>query len=87
MLYVRLEESVLLLRSRVGGRVACVGGGGVVVVVGPLCEVVCELEAAGVGACVLKVDDDELLVLVCWLKEGGFLVVWADAEDVAVLGL
>jgi hypothetical protein len=58
-----------------------------VVVVGPLGEVVCELEAGHVGGGVLKVDDDELLVLVGGLQEGGVLVVRAEAEDVAVLGL
>jgi hypothetical protein len=49
--------------------------------------VVCELEAGHVGGGVLKVDDDELLVLVGGLQEGGLLVVRAEAEDVAVLGL
>jgi hypothetical protein len=81
------EEAVLLFGGRVGGRVAGVGGCGIVVVVRPFREVVGEFEAGEVGARVLKVDDDELLVLVGWLEERGFLVVRPDTEDVAILGL
>jgi hypothetical protein len=49
--------------------------------------VVGELEAGEVGARVLKVDDDQLLVLVGRVEQGRLLVVRPDAEDVAVLGL
>jgi hypothetical protein len=84
---IRLDEAVLLLGRRVQRRVAGVGAGRVVVVVGPLGEVVCEFQPRRVGGGVLEVDDDELLVLVGGLEERGFLVVWADAEDVAVLCL
>ena len=87
MVDVGFHEAALLVRGRVARRVAGVRAGRVVVVVGPLGEVVCELEAGQVGGGVLEVDDDELLVLVGGLEEGGFLVVGADAEDVAVLGL
>jgi hypothetical protein len=87
MVDVGFDEAALLVWGRVAGGVAGVGAGGVVVVVGPLGEVFCELEAGQVGGGVLKVDDDELLVLVGGLQEGGLLVVRAEAEDVAVLGL
>ena len=87
MLDVRPEEPALLLFGGVEGGVARVRGGRVVVVVRPLGEVVGELEPGRVGARVLEVDDDQLLVLVGRVEEGRFLVVRADAEDVAVLGL
>lgn len=87
MVDVRLDEAVLLLGGGVFGGVAGVWDCGVMVVVGPFGEVVGELEAGGVGGGVLKVDDDELPVFVRRLEERGFLVVGADSEDVAVLGL
>lgn len=87
MLDVRLDEPPLFLGGGIHGRVARVRGDGVVVVVRPLGEVVRELETAEVGARVLEVDDDQLLVLVGWLEERRLLVVGAEAEDVAVLGL
>lgn len=84
---VGLDEAALLLEGRVAARVAAPGRGGVVVVVGPLGEVVGELQAGRVGGGVLEVDDDELLVLVGGLEERRLLVVGADAEDVSVLSL
>lgn len=70
MVDVTPDEPVLLLRRRVHRRVAHVGRRGVVVVVRPLGKVVGELERRQVGARVLEVDDDELLVLVGGLEEG-----------------
>lgn len=70
VVYVALDEATLLLRGRVGLHVAGVRGGGVVVVVGPLGEVVCELEAGEVGRGVFEVDDDELFVFVLGVQEG-----------------
>lgn len=87
MFHIRLHEPPLLLRTRVARDIAGPGAGGVVVVVGPLGEVVGELEPGQVGGGVLEVDDDELLMLVGGLEERGLLVIGADAEDVAVLGL
>jgi hypothetical protein len=84
---ISLDKPALLVRGGVIGRVARVRTGRVVVVVGPLREVVGELEAARVGGCVLEVDDYELFVLVGGLEERGLLVVGAEAEDVAVLSL
>lgn len=84
---VRLYEAVLLLGRRVVARLARVGEGIVVVVVTPLDKVVGELVAYDVGGSVLKVNDDELLVLVGRLKERRFLVVGPLSEDVAVLRL
>lgn len=48
---------------------------------------VCELVTRQVRAGVLKVDDDELLVLVGRLQQGRLLVIWAETQDVAVLSL
>lgn len=50
-----------------GGVVICVTGpgfGGVVVVVTPFCEMVCEFETGGIGAGVLEIYDYELFVCV-----------------------
>jgi len=69
-----------------GFGVADVGRGGVVVVVAPFCEVVCEFETGGVAGGVFEVDYDELFVGVCGEEEGGF-GGGEEAEDVAVLGL
>jgi hypothetical protein len=87
VVYVRPDEAVLLLGGGIRGCVAGVGSNGVVVVVCPLREVVCELEPREVSARVLEVDDDELLMFVRGLEERGLFVVGPDAEDVAVLGL
>ncbi len=87
MVHVRFDGAALFLGRGVAGRVAGVGAGGVVVVVGPFGEVVCEFEAGEVGGGVLEVDYYELFVFVGGLEEGGGLIVGADAEDVAVLSL
>lgn len=57
------------------------------VVVGPFGEVICKFEPREVGACVFKVDDDELFVFVFGLKQGRLLIIGTDAEDVAILCL
>ena len=87
MIHVRLDGAALFLGRGVARGVTGVRAGRVVVVVGPLGEVVCEFETREVGGRVLEVDYHELFVFVCGLEEGGGLVVWEDAEDVAVLGL
>jgi hypothetical protein len=84
---VGLEISVLLLRGRVSCRLAEVCADIGVVVVCPLDEVVCELVAGQVSGGVFEVDDDQLLVLVGGLEEGGLLVIWLEAENVAILSL
>ena len=87
MVDVRLHGTALFLGRGVARCVTGVGAGGVVVVVGPFGEVVCEFETREVSGGVLEVDDHELFVFVGGLEERGGLVVGADAEDVAVLGL
>lgn len=42
-----------------------IGSVGVVVVIAPFCEVVCEFEARDVGGRIFKVDDYELFVFIC----------------------
>jgi hypothetical protein len=72
-----------------GGVVVSVAGvrcDGVVVVVAPFCEVVCELKTGGVGGGVFKVNDDELFVRVGWEEKGRF-TGWFEAKDVAILCL
>lgn len=69
MVDVSLDESVLLLWRRVPGVVARMRSDGVVVVVSPLAKVVGELETRCVSCCVLEIDNDELLVLVCGLEQ------------------
>lgn len=87
MLNVSFEETALLVRTGVTLGVASPRASLVVVVVCPLCEVVRELVAWKVSASVLKVDHDQLLVLVGRLKERRLLVVWTKAQNVAVLSL
>ena len=84
---ISAHEAGLFLDGRVFRHVTGERVERVVVVVGPFGEVVCEFEAWQVGGGVLEVDDHELFVLVGGLEERGFLVVGADAEDVAVLCL
>ena len=66
---VGVDEAALLFEVRVACWIAGVRCDGGVVVVHPLGEVVGELETGRVGCCVLKVDDDQLLVLVGRLEE------------------
>ena len=84
---VGLDEAVLLLGRRVALLVAGVRGDGVVVVVGPLGKVVGKLEAARVGGGILKVNDNQLLVLVGSLEKRRLFVVGTDTQNVAVLCL
>lgn len=69
MIDVSPDETTLLVGGGIPPLVARPWRCGVVVVVRPFVEVVGELEATRVGACILKVDDDELLVLVGRLKK------------------
>lgn len=88
MVQVGFDEAILLLRRGVAALGAAgVGGGRVVIVVGPLGEVVCEFEPWQVGRGIFKIDDNELFVFILGLQEGRSLVVGADAEDIAVLSL
>lgn len=86
MVEVGADEAALLGGGGEGFGVADVGVRGVVVVVAPLREVVCEFEAGVVAGGVLEVDYDELLVGVGREEERGF-GGGEEAEDVAVLGL
>jgi hypothetical protein len=87
VLDVGLEETPLLIDARVALGAAGPWREWVMVVIRPLREVVGKLEPRYIGSRVLKVNDDELLVLVGWLEKGRLLVVGLEAEDVAVLGL
>lgn len=88
MVKIRFDEAVLLLRDGVVVLDATgIRGRGVMVVVGPLGEVVGELEPRQIGRGIFKVDDNELLVLVLGLQKGRTLVIRADAQNVAVLCL
>lgn len=57
------------------------------VVVRPLRKVVRKFDARKISACVLKIDDDELLVLVGGLEQRRFFIVRSNSKDVAVLCL
>lgn len=87
MLHIGLDETALLLGCGVALSIAGIRGGRVMVIVRPLGEMVGELKPWQVGGSILKVDDDELLMFIFGLQEGRLLVVWADAENVAVLCL
>lgn len=64
MRYIGFDETVLLFRSRV----LCLSHGvrdlGVVVIVTPFREVICELISLEISICIFKIDDDKLLMLV-----------------------
>ena len=62
MVDVTSDKASLLFQSWVSGCSTSPRLGGVVVIVAPFCEVVCEFEAGKVGGCVFEVDDDELFV-------------------------
>lgn len=64
MLDIRFQKPLLLFRGWVKVGIAGVRGGGVVVVVCPLREVVGKLEAWQVGCSVFEVDNDQLLMLI-----------------------
>jgi hypothetical protein len=84
---VGLEEAALLVGVGVTLRVAGPWTSLVVVVVRPLREVVREFVTQQVRTGVLKVDDDELLMLIGRLQQGRLLVIRAETQDVAVLSL
>ena len=86
MLCISSQKPALLVGAGVGGRVAGPGAARGVGVVAPLREVVGELVATRVGARVLEVDDDQLLVLVGGEQQRR-RARWLQAEEVAVLRL
>lgn len=66
---VGFDAATLLLNGWVSFLGTRPGSSCVMVVVRPLNEVVAELVAGDVGSRVFKINDNELLVLVCWLKK------------------
>jgi len=63
-----------------------------VVVIAPLCEVVCELQTWGVGRCVFEIDDYKLFMGVLWEEERRRSLARGrlfgdEAKDVAILCL
>lgn len=69
MIDVSPDETTLLVGGGIPLLVARPWHCGVMVIVRPFVEVVGEFEATRVRACILEVDDDELLVLVGRLKK------------------
>lgn len=67
MINVGTNKASLLLDGGIIVRVARPWFVGIVVVVAPFREVVCEFQTRGIGGCVLEVDDYELFV--CILRE------------------
>ena len=64
MHYVAPNKPMLLLWCRISLGIASETRGGMMVVVTPFSEVVCELHPRRIGVGVLKVDNDELFVLI-----------------------
>lgn len=86
MVDIGFYEAALFFFRRV---VVCITGvrrNGVMIIIAPFCEVICELETRGVGGGVFEVDDDELFVGVSWEEKGRFAGRF-EAEDIAVLCL
>lgn len=69
MVYICPDESLLLFKARITIGVASKRSHRVVVVVHPLREMIGKFVSSSVGTCVLKVNDNELFVLVGRLKE------------------
>lgn len=87
MINICLDEAPLFLDCRIAIRVTSIGCNGVVIIVSPFGEMVCKFEAYSIGSSVFKIDDNQLLMLVGGLKKRRFLVVGANSENVAILGL
>lgn len=64
------DEASLVVRRWVCGSVAAPGGLLIVVIVAPFGEMIGKFEARGVGRCILKINDDKLLVGVGREQEG-----------------
>jgi hypothetical protein len=92
MIDIGAYEAALLLYRRVFIGVACPGFVGIVVIIAPFCEVICELETRSVSRGILKVNDHKLLMGVLWKEQGrrGGTILWVfgdETENVAVLRL
>ncbi len=79
MVDIGLDEAPLLGQGGVECGVTGVGTDRIMVVVRPLRKVIRKLVASRVGARVLKVNDDQLLVLVGGPQQRGLVIVWLDA--------
>lgn len=84
---IGLDEAPLLVRLWVVGCVAAIWFCSIVIVVSPFSEMIRKLQTPGVCGCVLKIDDDELLVLILGLQQRRLVVVGLHAENIAILCL
>jgi len=84
---IRLDEAVSLFQRWVLARIAGMWRERVVVVVCPFREVICKLQTGKIGSCVFEVDDNQLLVLICWLEQRRLFIIGADSQDISVLSL
>lgn len=78
MLDICLDEASLLFGSWVSLMATGVRADGIVVVVRPLSKVIGKFQAGYVGGGIFKVNDDQLLVLVGCLEQGGLFIIWLD---------
>lgn len=69
MIDIGLDETTLLVGSRISSHVARPGRRSIMVIVCPLVEMIGKLETTGIGARIFEVNDDELLMLVSSLEE------------------
>lgn len=68
MLHIGADKSTLFLGSGIIGRIHGPGSLRMVVIVTPFCEVVGELEAWEVSTRILKINDNDLFVLILWVQ-------------------
>lgn len=87
MVDIGFDESSLLIGIWVPGMVTDVRSNRVVIVVCPLAKVVGKLEPSRIRCCVLEVNDNQLLMLVCRLQKRRAFIVGLDTKNVAVLSL
>ena len=87
VVHVGLEVAVLFLCLGVPSRIEEMRADAGVVIVHPLGEVIGELIAGHIGRRILKINDDELLVLVGGPKEWGLFIIWLEAQNIAILRL
>ena len=85
MLYVCFEKTVLFFWRRIHPRAESVRRG-VMIVIAPFCEMVCEFLSRNVCRGVFKVDYDQLLVLICRKQQWRF-TTGLNAQKIAILCL
>jgi hypothetical protein len=87
MVHVCPDESFLLFKAWVAILVASKRDHWVVIVVHPFCEMVGKFVSSCVGARVLEINDNKLLMLVGRYEEGRLFIIGSDPKNITILSL